>query len=54
MTSRHFLAAQEMAATQRLLAPFSLVRAPVPPSSGRRPLLVRSHPVLDGRRRPAT
>jgi len=44
MTDRQFLAAREVAATHRRLAPPSLARIPDTRSIGRRPRLGRSHP----------
>jgi len=48
MTDRQFLAAREVAATHRRLAPPSLARIPDTCSIGRRPRLGRSHPRIDG------
>jgi len=47
MTDRQFLAAREVAATHRRLAPPSLARIPDTCSIGRRPRLGRSHPRID-------
>jgi hypothetical protein len=53
MTDRQFLAAREVVATHRRMAPPSLARIPDTRSIGRRPRLGRSHPRIDGHYRSA-
>jgi hypothetical protein len=48
MLNRQFLAAREVAATRRRLAPPALARMSNTRSDGRRPLLGRDHPRIDG------
>jgi hypothetical protein len=48
MVDRQFLAAREVAATHRRLAPPSLTRIPDTRSLGRGPLAGLSHPRIDG------
>jgi len=47
MVDRQFLAAREVAATRRGMAPPALARIPDTRSRGRRPWLARSHPRID-------
>jgi hypothetical protein len=47
MPDRKFIAAQEVAATHRRVAPLLLARMPDTRSSGRRPRLGLSHPCID-------
>jgi hypothetical protein len=51
MAERQFLAAREVAATHRRLAPPALSRIPDTRSLGRRPRLGRSHPRIGGHHR---
>jgi hypothetical protein len=53
MVDRQFLAAREVAATHRRMAPPELARIPDTRSLGRRPRLGRSHPRIDGYHRSA-
>jgi hypothetical protein len=51
MVDRQFLAAREVAATHRRMAPHEFARIPDTGSLGRRPRLGRSHPRIDGHHR---
>jgi hypothetical protein len=53
MTDRRYMAAREVAATRRRMAPPSLARIPDTRSIGQRPRLGRSHPRIDRHHRSA-
>jgi len=54
VTDQQFLAAREVAATRRRMAPPSLARIPDTRSIVRRPRLGRSHPRIEGHCRSVT